>query len=37
MVSTVSLELTKDALDSDIVDMETVELVSKLAGSDVIT
>lgn len=37
MVSTVSLELTNDGLDSDIVDMETDELVSKDVGSEVMT
>lgn len=37
VVSTVSLVLTRDGLDSDIVVMETDELVSKEVGSEVMT
>lgn len=37
VVSTVSLVLTMDGLDSDIVVMETDELVSKEVGSEVMT
>ena len=37
MVSTVSVGLTMEGFDSDIVVMETVELVSKEVGSDVMT
>ena len=36
-MSTVSLVLTRDALDSDIVVMETEEFVSKVVGSEVMT